>query len=60
MTLKRLTCLQRSKAVYRFLKEQYQLSQRMKEKDQASLEKTVSVFQDEIRALKAVNEQVWR
>jgi|688.fasta_scaffold2370596_2 hypothetical protein len=60
MTLKRLTFLQRSKAVYRFLKEQYQLSQRMKEKDQANLEKTVSVFQDEIRALKAVNEQVWR
>jgi hypothetical protein len=50
--------LQRCKAVFRFLKEQHQQSQRAKEKDQASLEKTVRVFQEEIQALKIDNEEV--
>jgi hypothetical protein len=53
-----LTPPQRCKAVFRFLKEQHQQSQRAKEKDQSSLEKTVRVFQEEIQALKIANEEV--
>jgi hypothetical protein len=54
--------LQRAKAVFRYLKEQQQQSQRIKEKDQASLEKTVRIFQEEIQSLKIDNQEVisWR
>jgi hypothetical protein len=55
-----LNFLQRAKAVFRFLKEQQQQSQRTKEKDQASLEKTVRVFQEEIQALKIESREVMR
>jgi glycerol-3-phosphate O-acyltransferase len=50
--------LQRTKAIFRFFKEQLHQSHRIKEKDQANLEKTVTVFQEAIQALKAENEQV--
>jgi hypothetical protein len=55
-----LNLLQRAKAVFRYLKEQQQQSYRTKEKDQASLEKTVRVFQEEIQALKIENREVMR
>jgi hypothetical protein len=50
--------LQRTKALFRFFKEQQRQSHIHKEKDQANLEKTVTVFQEAIQALKAENEQV--
>ncbi len=44
-----LTRLQRAKSVYRFLKQQQDQSHKVKEADQASLMKTVQVFQEQIQ-----------